>query len=889
MAKTKQMMETDEKGIKRQFFPVTHAGAVLGLKEFLEGDFFQADFDRVMALLEERSDKAFAEIDKKSDAMEKHADEKINEFDNKIAATNQTLATLEKEIYDTQQTFEKMDVYTKAETDANVIDQVDQLEGKIDTKLANKADKTQVTKVEDMISKMPSATPKETFASLSALQAKYPIGDNSAMVVLETDGKTGYVYLWNGTAWQKGALYQSQGIADNSIIGTHVSDNQIVSTKLAIGGVELPKTFSYSTSLPNSTSVISNRLYSKIITNPEKQYTGVFDAKRFPEIEWCVFKPDGSTLLGWSSNAELPKTLTDFEGEFYWALRKKDNLDFSKEEFSTYSNCIYYISENTVSNPTIFNNQLVKKTNELTAPLEYSMINGVSNNSYYTQTLTQIEIGNYFEKVFRTDEIKNNDRLSVVLNTDYTELPIAFEKPEFVLRERRADYTVINTTYFKHVGSGLFLGEITIKDTDFSNVQIFLDNRSGSEKLLVNMLRVNVNNRFINLEYQSKNTFITKYVSLNGNDNNSGDSHSSAYRTFQKAVQAGATTIRAERGKYYNQSLQVKDKEKFTILPSNKITYQIGVNDDVEKIEFINGDLFKAESKDNLLEFDFTGNQRFRKVFIDKTLLPEIPGDRPSYNCGVWQKHNEEKFDVKLKPVLSLEECHAESGTFFWNGSKIFVNQILNSSALEGFVVQNDIDITIDIQDCGEVILEDVSVAFSYSQNYRLWNIQHLSVRNCDSKYTILLDGFSMNNVNGSLDSCISKFARNDGFNMHNYGDTHFNYCEGHFNGDDGISHHDGCTGSITGGEWSYNGKGGVSSPTYGSIVHLFNNYSHHNRFGLYALEGAAHPKRSFRIFGNVFSENTDYDIQITGDYTALAKGNVFKTMNGGSRYIDLN
>lgn len=124
MAKTKQMMETDEKGIKRQFFPVTHAGAVLGLKEFLEGDFFQADFDRVMALLEERSDKAFAEIDKKSDAMEKHADEKITEFDNKIAATNQTLATLEKEIYDTQQTFENMDVYTKAETDVNVINQI---------------------------------------------------------------------------------------------------------------------------------------------------------------------------------------------------------------------------------------------------------------------------------------------------------------------------------------------------------------------------------------------------------------------------------------------------------------------------------------------------------------------------------------------------------------------------------------------------------------------------------------------------------------------------------------------------------------------------------------------------------------------------------------------
>lgn len=124
MAKTKRMMETDDKGIQRQFFPQTHAGAVLGLKDFLEGDFFQADFDRVMALLEERSDKAFAEIDKKSEAMEKHADEKITEFDNKIAATNQTLATLEKEIYDTQQTFENMDVFNKQESSANVLDQV---------------------------------------------------------------------------------------------------------------------------------------------------------------------------------------------------------------------------------------------------------------------------------------------------------------------------------------------------------------------------------------------------------------------------------------------------------------------------------------------------------------------------------------------------------------------------------------------------------------------------------------------------------------------------------------------------------------------------------------------------------------------------------------------
>lgn len=39
MAKIKRMMETDEKtGIKRQFFPATHASAVLGLTEIIAGE-----------------------------------------------------------------------------------------------------------------------------------------------------------------------------------------------------------------------------------------------------------------------------------------------------------------------------------------------------------------------------------------------------------------------------------------------------------------------------------------------------------------------------------------------------------------------------------------------------------------------------------------------------------------------------------------------------------------------------------------------------------------------------------------------------------------------------------------------------------------------------------
>lgn len=37
MAKSKRMMETDDKGIKRQFFPITHISAVIGLDKIISG------------------------------------------------------------------------------------------------------------------------------------------------------------------------------------------------------------------------------------------------------------------------------------------------------------------------------------------------------------------------------------------------------------------------------------------------------------------------------------------------------------------------------------------------------------------------------------------------------------------------------------------------------------------------------------------------------------------------------------------------------------------------------------------------------------------------------------------------------------------------------------
>lgn len=37
MIESKRMMETDEKGVKRQYFPMTHVSAIIGLSEIMGG------------------------------------------------------------------------------------------------------------------------------------------------------------------------------------------------------------------------------------------------------------------------------------------------------------------------------------------------------------------------------------------------------------------------------------------------------------------------------------------------------------------------------------------------------------------------------------------------------------------------------------------------------------------------------------------------------------------------------------------------------------------------------------------------------------------------------------------------------------------------------------
>lgn len=72
-----------------------------------------------------------------------------------------------------------------------------------------------------------SAGVYDTVASVAALNSKYPNGAPGNVVVLESDGKTGYQYTFTDGAWKKGAMVQAQGIADQTVAYAEVKDESL--------------------------------------------------------------------------------------------------------------------------------------------------------------------------------------------------------------------------------------------------------------------------------------------------------------------------------------------------------------------------------------------------------------------------------------------------------------------------------------------------------------------------------------------------------------------------------------------------------------------------------------------------------------------------------------
>lgn len=200
----------------------------------------------------------------------------------------------------------------------------------------------------------------------------------------------------------------------------------------------------------------------------------------------------------------------------------------------------------------------------------------------------------------------------------------------------------------------------------------------------------------------------------------------------------------------------------------------------------------------------------------------------------------------------------------------------------------NSIDSGVIVNNCSDITLIGIETYNTTEYGFNIVNCEDVKCHSCVTHDTFR-DGFRLVNVDGVFEDCAAynigdvSLVHADGFNIHGYGDTVFKNCVAHDCIDDGISHHDACTGVIDGGEYYNCGKGGVASPAHGAQVNVYGVFSHDNAFGVYtALEDGKTQKDSI-IANNLFYNNTSAGIYANG-YTLKAFGNVLRGNTNATR-----
>lgn len=94
-------------------------------------DFYFESFDDVLVKVKAAGDKAITDINSEAQRVSAHANQKISEYDAKFAQSDQKMSqlqnsqtALDSKLTETQQKITDADVYTKSESDANVIDNI---------------------------------------------------------------------------------------------------------------------------------------------------------------------------------------------------------------------------------------------------------------------------------------------------------------------------------------------------------------------------------------------------------------------------------------------------------------------------------------------------------------------------------------------------------------------------------------------------------------------------------------------------------------------------------------------------------------------------------------------------------------------------------------------
>ena len=579
----------------------------------------------------------------------------------------------------------------------------------------------------------------------------------------------------------------------------------------------------------------------------------VIKLKDYSKFKWAMFgfNADGSGNGGtsWQSNDFVVTSTWADVDHVYIQLAYIDDKRITENDLKEFSKQL--IIEN------YYDGELGNIKNDI-----FALMNGLSSAITVNEDNDIIiEPGNYYQKIMTTWD--KSCTYVLLIQTDDL---VGRYQSSICLREGVSGNRNMYRTNAKYMGNGLYMvSHPCVNDPITNNFEIFMDLRDKENRITISNLVLNkviYGVQPINASSNGNGELIL-YVSPTGDDNNNGLSTSKPLATINKAIQLGATTVLCKRGDYYNQpaiNFTSQYGKKLKIIPYESNNFSSS-EPDRPLINLINGNKLESLIKSNsLLTQELQPNGHIKEVFIDKTKQPIDTNNTRSvgYYSTIWQLHEDSTLDTKLKPVLTLEECKAEKGTFFHDGTNVYINPF--ETEYTSFILPNK-STMITLNGYSELVLEDIVCQFSYNQNFVVNNNMNMTVRNCHSRYTMLSDGFCVDNSNCNFYNCTAFKSRNDGFNIHGYGVSNFYNCSGYYNYDDGISHHDGCTGIIDGGEWHHNGKGGISSPTHGAYNDIYNVECHNNGYGIYAVSSSDRRDCKGRVFNSILYDNINADI----------------------------
>ena len=350
------------------------------------------------------------------------------------------------------------------------------------------------------------------------------------------------------------------------------------------------------------------------------------------------------------------------------------------------------------------------------------------------------------------------------------------------------------------------------------------------------------------------------YVSGTGNDDTGDGSYSSPYREITKAISAGANTIVCEGGYKYS-PLNYTGVSNLRIVGEFP-TYSAPGNIVQAKPYFDTSTILTGNTIDEgRVKIPYTAEQGSDMYACLVAKTKDVKDSDSTRSDGYYVTiYSDGDKDTSHRYIPVLEEDGVE-GHFYYDGSYIYINPYSDNDVDTEYSLvdsaASNIARLVYLYRCHNITFENFCFKHAKGKLFLAEKCTEIRVVNCDFCGSSRDDNIAALNSNINITNCVSYLARNDGYNFHGFGESIVTKCIGCHCFDDGISHHDQCNHTITGGEYYDNHKGGISSPTYGCSSDITGCYIHDNTTGIHTGSDTDHGTSYINLNNNLVTRNT--------------------------------